>query len=145
MQVVCCKQLHGWNGIRELSGKWLNCVVQPHFFLSLTSQQPNVIFLAVRKRTQTKNVLRCQIPKILKGTLYYAKHGVCQNSASHRKPLHLTLRIEGSDSVTNRAVLVSFHKQHCIFFSVKNANVNELTNLGDLICQYSVNVRLFLS
>jgi hypothetical protein len=33
VRVVCCKQLHGSNGIEEVSGKWLICVIQPRFFL----------------------------------------------------------------------------------------------------------------
>jgi hypothetical protein len=36
--IFWCKQLHWWNGIHKLSGKWLNCVVQPRYILCQRTQ-----------------------------------------------------------------------------------------------------------
>jgi len=70
----------------------------------------------------TKDILQWHVPKNdPNSTLYYTKHGVCLNSESHRNLLHLTVRNEESAHVTNRTVLLSFHKQYCVVFSIKNA------------------------
>ena len=52
-------------------------------------------------------------------TLYYVKYGVCINCGRHRNQMHLTDRTEGRARLTYIAVLVSFHKQHCVTFNVK--------------------------
>jgi hypothetical protein len=72
------------------------------------------------KHPHTKNILQWHIPKNdPKSTLYYTKHGVCLNFESHRNLLLLTVSNEESAHVTNRAVLLSFHKQYCVVFSLK--------------------------
>ena len=72
----------------------------------------------------TKDILQWHVPKNdPNSTLYYTKHGVCLNSESHRNLLHLNVRNEESAHVTNRTVLLSFHKQYCVVFSIKKRSI----------------------
>ena len=110
---------HRWFGNKNLSVKWLSTVVQPRFILSLPYS--HLFYIAWSGiHPQIKNTLQCQIPgQDHRNTLYYVKYGVCINCGRHRNRMHLTVRTEGRFYVTYIAVLVSFHKQHCVTFNIK--------------------------
>ena len=119
LRVVCSKQLHGINDIKELSGKWLNSVFQPCCFLWLCASH-FFLFTAVKTIPRQKIFYNVKSQTISKNTLYYAKHGVFLHSGSPRKFFfHFTVRIVVSALVTIRIVLVSFYKQYCAVFSAK--------------------------
>ena len=117
VRVFCCKQLHGWNGIEEVSGKWLICVIQPRFFLWLRSS--HYLFYALKTPSDKEYSTMSDAKKELKSRVHYIKYCVWLNSESHRKLLNLTVIIGDRAHVKNRAVLVSFRKQHCVSFSIK--------------------------
>ena len=117
LRVVCCKQLHGWNGMEEVSGKWLNCVFQPRFFLWL--RRSHYLFSALKTPSENEYCTMSDAKKHLKSRVHYMKYCVWLNSESHRKRLNLTARTGDRAHVTFRAVVVSFHKQHCVSFSIK--------------------------
>jgi len=51
--------------------------------------------------------------------MYYEKYGLCLNSESHRKRIHLAVKIKGNALVTTSRVLASFFKQNvCLIVSV---------------------------
>jgi hypothetical protein len=60
--VVYCKRLKGWNGIREISGKWLNIAVQLYFFRCLRARLLHPI-PSSDNQSQTKKLLQLQILK----------------------------------------------------------------------------------
>jgi hypothetical protein len=94
MAVVWCKQLHWINGIKELSGKWLNNVVQQRSFV--WRRGSHIFFIPCSaNQHQTQYTLQCQMPQNhRKNTLYYVKGGAYINAISHRKLVHLNITIE---------------------------------------------------
>ena len=84
-------------------------------FPSLTSKQP--LFLFPAWKTTLKQIIFYDIKYLRRSQLLslYIKYGICLNSATNRKLLHLTVIIESRTCQTNRTVLVSFHKQLCTF------------------------------
>ena len=80
--------------------------------LSLTWPQTAFSIPCSENHPQTKKILRCRITKKDRNSSFYsAKHVRCLNSGSHRKIIYLAVRTEVSNSVTNGAVLLLFHKE----------------------------------
>ncbi len=92
--------------------------------LSLTWPQTAFSIPYSENHPQTMKILRCHITKKDRNSSFYsAKHVRCLNSGSHRKIIYLAVRTEVSNSVTNGAVLLLFHKEKdflivCVFVCV---------------------------
>jgi hypothetical protein len=87
------------------------------------------------KPLSDKFILKWKTQKNRKSVLYYAKHGVCLNSVSHRKLIRLTLRTESRSCVKNIALLVSFYKQHfCLIVFNCMCNLVCLMFVSNFVC-----------
>jgi len=91
----CCKQLHGWNGTKEMPGKWLSIVVQTRIFRWLRFRHLFLFLVVQNTHTHIKNILQCQIPK-KKSLEYIVQWKILrfQNTLSQRKLVYLTVRFE---------------------------------------------------
>ena len=116
-------------------------------FLSRTSRQPSLSYSLQWNQPKTESNLQCQIPNIIASIHFITQKWCFHKFWKPQKVFHFTVRIEVSALVTNRAVLVSFHKQNRVVFGVK-WNAQSLVNSWYLRPHFSVfsnSLGLFLS
>jgi hypothetical protein len=102
LRVVCCKQLHWRNGIKELSVSWVKFIVQPRIF----EFEPAFfsLFTALKTALRKEDFQCFSSYSNRYSPLYNAKYGVFLKSLNHRKIMHVNIKTECSTLVRNIAV-----------------------------------------